>query len=46
MPTTLPRMKDNVYEEKAKKLVKKLYDPGQFMMEVIGPDKLRTLRKT
>jgi len=35
------KMKDKVYEEKAGRLVKKLYDPGQFVMEVIGPDKLK-----
>jgi glycerate-2-kinase/FAD/FMN-containing dehydrogenase/Fe-S oxidoreductase len=35
------RMNDKVYEEKARALVKKLYDPAQFIMEVIGPDKLR-----
>ena len=35
------KVNDKVYEEKARKLVKKLFDPGQFIMEVIGPDKLR-----
>jgi glycolate oxidase iron-sulfur subunit len=35
------KVNDKVYEEKARKLVKKLYDPGQFIMEVIGPDKLK-----
>ena len=32
------RMKDKVYEEKANALIKKLYEPAQFMMEVIGAD--------
>lgn len=36
------KLKDKVYEEKARKLVKKLYDPGQFVMEVMGPDKLKS----
>jgi len=31
---------DTVYEAKARALVKKLYDPGQFIMEVIGPARL------
>lgn len=35
------RMKDKVYEEKAKALVKKLYEPAQFVVEVIGADKLK-----
>jgi FAD/FMN-containing dehydrogenase/Fe-S oxidoreductase len=34
------RMKDTVYEEKALALIRKLYDPAQFMMEVIGADHL------
>ena len=36
------KMNDKVYEEKARALVKKLYDPAQFIMEVIGADKLQT----
>jgi FAD/FMN-containing dehydrogenase/Fe-S oxidoreductase len=32
------RMKDSLYEEKANALIKKLYEPAQFMMEVIGAD--------
>ena len=39
------KVKDKVYEEKAQKLVRKLYDPGQFVMEVIGPDKLKPRTK-
>ncbi|MCE5266020.1 MAG: FAD-binding oxidoreductase [Deltaproteobacteria bacterium] len=35
------RMKDKVYEEKALALIKKLYEPAQFVMEVIGADKLK-----
>jgi FAD/FMN-containing dehydrogenase/Fe-S oxidoreductase len=31
---------DKVYEAKACALVKKLYDPGQFIMEIIGPARL------
>jgi glycolate oxidase iron-sulfur subunit len=35
------KVNDKVYEEKARELAEKLYDPGRFMMEVIGADKLR-----
>jgi FAD/FMN-containing dehydrogenase/Fe-S oxidoreductase len=35
------RMKDKVYEEKALALIKKLYEPTQFVMEVIGADKIK-----
>jgi glycerate-2-kinase/FAD/FMN-containing dehydrogenase/Fe-S oxidoreductase len=35
------RIKDTVYEQKAQTLVGKLYDPARFVMQVIGPDKLR-----
>ena len=35
------RMKDKVYEEKARALIKKLYEPAQFIMEVIGADQLQ-----
>jgi Fe-S oxidoreductase len=35
------KMKDKVYEEKALALIKKLYEPAQFVMEVIGADKLK-----
>jgi glycolate oxidase iron-sulfur subunit len=34
------RMKGSLYEEKANALIRKLYDPAQFMMEVIGVDHL------
>lgn len=35
------RMKDKVYEKRALALIRKLYEPAQFIMEVIGADKLR-----
>ncbi len=35
------RMGDHVYEEKARALVAKLYDPARFIMEALGADKLR-----
>jgi len=35
------RLKDKVYEEKALALIGKLYEPAQFIMEVIGADKLK-----
>ena len=35
------KLKDKVYEEKARAIIKKLFDPGQFIMEVIGPDHLK-----
>jgi len=34
------RMNDRAYEEKARALIAKLYEPAQFMMEVIGADRL------
>ena len=34
------QMKDKVYEEKANVLIGKLYEPAQFMMEVIGADQM------
>lgn len=40
MAKDFARIGDKVYEEKARALVKKLYDPGQFIMEVIGPARL------
>jgi len=39
------RMKDKVYEEKANALIKKLYEPAQFMMEVIGADHMAKPKK-
>jgi len=39
------QMKDTVYEEKAKALIKKLYEPAQFMMEVIGADHIAKPQK-
>ena len=39
------RMKDKVYEEKALALIKKLYEPAQFMMEVIGADNVAKPQK-
>jgi FAD/FMN-containing dehydrogenase/Fe-S oxidoreductase len=39
------RMNDKAYEEKANALVKKLYEPAQFMMEVIGADHLGKPKK-
>ena len=39
------RMKDKVYEEKALALIKKLYEPAQFMMEVIGADHVAKPKK-
>jgi len=33
-------MNDKLYEGKASDLIKRLYDPARFMMEVIGPDHL------
>jgi glycolate oxidase iron-sulfur subunit len=39
------RMQDKVYEEKANALIKKLYEPAQFMMEVIGADRLARPKK-
>jgi FAD/FMN-containing dehydrogenase/Fe-S oxidoreductase len=39
------RMKDKAYEEKALALIKKLYEPAQFMMEVIGMDHLTKPKK-
>jgi FAD/FMN-containing dehydrogenase/Fe-S oxidoreductase len=38
-------MQDKVYEEKANALIKKLYEPAQFMMEVIGADRLARPKK-
>lgn len=35
------RLKDTVYERKAQDLIKKLFDPAQFIMEVMGSDNLR-----
>ncbi len=35
------RIKDKAYEEKALALIGKLYEPAQFIMEVIGVDKLK-----
>lgn len=32
------RMKDSLYEDRANALIRKLYEPAQFMMEVIGAD--------
>jgi FAD/FMN-containing dehydrogenase/Fe-S oxidoreductase len=40
MAKDFARIGDKVYEEKARALVKKLYDPGQFIMEIIGPARL------
>jgi FAD/FMN-containing dehydrogenase/Fe-S oxidoreductase len=40
-PNDFARAKDRVYEEKARALVKKLFDPAQFITEVIGTDKLK-----
>jgi glycolate oxidase iron-sulfur subunit len=40
MAKDFARIGDKVYEEKAQALVKKLYDPGQFIMEIIGPARL------
>jgi FAD/FMN-containing dehydrogenase/Fe-S oxidoreductase len=39
------RAKDKAYEEKARSLLKKLFDPGQFILEVIGPDRLKPRQK-
>ena len=38
-------MKDKVYEEKANALIKKLYEPAQFMMEVTGADHMAKPKK-
>jgi glycolate oxidase iron-sulfur subunit len=35
------RIKDDVYENKAKDIVGRLWDPARFIMEVIGPNNLR-----
>lgn len=35
------KVEDKVYEEKARSLTKKLYDPGQFIMEVVGVKKIK-----
>jgi glycolate oxidase iron-sulfur subunit len=35
------RIKDIVYEKKAKEIVNKLYDPAQFIMNVVGANNLR-----
>lgn len=35
------KIKDKVYEEKALALIGKLYEPAQFIMEVIGADRLK-----
>lgn len=37
----LARMGDTAYEKKAQELVKKLYDPARFIIEVVGPENLR-----
>jgi FAD/FMN-containing dehydrogenase/Fe-S oxidoreductase len=39
------RMKDKVYEEKANALIRKLYEPAQFMMEIIGADHIAKPKK-
>ncbi len=39
------RMKDKAYEEKSNALIKKLYEPAQFMMEVIGADHMTKPKK-
>ena len=38
-------MKDEVYEKKARALINKLYEPAQFIMEVIGVDHLMLPKK-
>jgi glycolate oxidase iron-sulfur subunit len=35
------RIGDAVYEKKAQEIVNKFYDPAQFIMKVIGPEKLK-----
>jgi FAD/FMN-containing dehydrogenase/Fe-S oxidoreductase len=35
------RIKDKAYEKKAQALVEKIFEPAQFIMEVIGPDNLK-----
>jgi glycolate oxidase iron-sulfur subunit len=37
----MARAQDTVYEKKAQELVKKLYDPAQFITSVIGLDKMK-----
>ncbi|MCX5822147.1 MAG: DUF4147 domain-containing protein [Deltaproteobacteria bacterium] len=39
------KMKDEVYEKKARALINKLYEPAQFIMEVIGVDHLMLPKK-
>ena len=35
------RINDKAYEKKAQALVEKIFEPAQFIMEVIGPDNLK-----
>ena len=46
MPRILRAIGDTVYEKKAQELVKKLYDPAQFIMKVIGAGQPETGRAT
>jgi glycolate oxidase iron-sulfur subunit len=39
------KLKDEVYEKKARALINKLYEPAQFIMEVIGVDHLMLPKK-
>jgi glycerate-2-kinase/FAD/FMN-containing dehydrogenase/Fe-S oxidoreductase len=39
------KIKDKIYEEKARALIDKLYEPAQFIMEVIGTDRLQLPKK-